>query len=90
MSDGILTRQEEERLRSFRDNLALENSSADSKTLATLDRASSDRIMMGARLAAISVQDGDQHLQELADAILRPAWTETKPTGSSSGPGRQP
>ena len=36
MSDGILTRQEEERLRTFRDNLALENSSADSKTLATL------------------------------------------------------
>ena len=32
MSDGILTRQEEERLRTFRDNLALEDSSADSKT----------------------------------------------------------
>ena len=28
MSDGILTRQEEERLRTFRDNLALENSSS--------------------------------------------------------------
>ena len=49
MSDGILTRQEEERLRTFRDSLALEDSSADSKTLATLDRASSDRIMMEAR-----------------------------------------
>ena len=60
MSDGILTRQEEERLGNFRDNLALENSSADSKTLATLNRASSDRIMMEARLAAISVHDGGQ------------------------------
>ena len=69
MSDGIITRQEEERLRTFRDNLALENSSADSKTLATLDRASSDRIMMEARLAAISVHDGDQHLQDLSAAI---------------------
>ena len=69
MSNGILTRQEEERLRTFRDNLALENSSADSKTLATLDRASSDRIMMEARLAAISVHDEDQHLQNLSAAI---------------------
>ena len=66
MSNGILTRQEEERLRTFRDNLALENSSADSKTLATLDRASSDRLIMEARLAAISVHDGDQHLQDLS------------------------
>ena len=53
MSDGILTRQEEERLRTFRDNLALEDSAADSKTLATLDRASSNRLIMEARLAAI-------------------------------------
>ena len=69
MSDGILTRDEEERLRTFRDSLALEDSAPDSKTLATLDSASSDRIMMEARMAAISVQDGDQHLHELADAI---------------------
>ena len=69
MSDGILTRQEEERLRTFRDNLALEDSTADSKTLATLDQASSDRLMMEARLAAISVYDGDQHLQDLSAAI---------------------
>ena len=69
MSDGILTRQEEERLGNFRDNLALENSSADSKTLVTLNRASSDQIMMEARLAAISVHDGGQHLQDLSLAI---------------------
>ena len=69
MSDGILTRQEEERLRTFRDSLALEDNAADSKTLAALDRASSDRIMMEARLAAISVHDGDQHLQDLSAAI---------------------
>ena len=62
MSDGILTRQKEERLRTFRDSLALEESTGDSKTLATLDQASSDRIMMEARLAAISTNAGDQHL----------------------------
>ena len=69
MSDGILTREEEERLRTFRDSLALEDSTADSKTLATLDRASSDRLIMEARLAAISVHDGDQHLHDLSAAI---------------------
>ena len=69
MSDGILTRQEEDRLRDFRDSLALEDSSTDSKTLATLDRASSDRLIMEARLAAISVQDGVLHLQDLSAAI---------------------
>ena len=72
MSDGILTREEEERLRAFRDSLTLDDSAGDSKTLDTLDRASSDRIMMEARLAAISVHDGDQHLQELSDAIRQP------------------
>ena len=73
MTDGILTRQEEERLRTFRDRLALRDSAADSKTLATLDRASSDRIMMEARLAAISVHDGDQHLQDLDELALSPS-----------------
>ena len=80
MSDGILTRQEEERLRTFRDSLALEDNSADSKTLATLDRASSERIMMEARLAAISVHDGGQHLQDLSLAISQAGleiWPET-------------
>ena len=69
MTDGILTRQEEERLRDFRHSLALEDSAADSKTMDTLDSASSDRIMMEARLAAISVHDGDAYLRDLADAI---------------------
>ena len=69
MSDGILTREEEERLRTFRDSLALEDSTGDPKTISALDRASSDRIMMEARLAAISVHDGDQHLQDLSAAI---------------------
>ena len=73
MSDGILTSQEEERISTFRDSLALRDSAADSKTLATLDRALSDRIMMEARLAAISVHDGDQHLQDLDELALSPS-----------------
>ena len=39
MSDGILTRDEEERLRAFRDRLALESGAADQGLLAELDRA---------------------------------------------------
>ena len=39
MSDGFLTRQDEERLQTFRDSLALEDSTGDSKTMATLDQA---------------------------------------------------
>ena len=69
MSDGIITRDEEERLRAFRDRLALENSAADQGALAELDRAGADRVVMEARLAAISVQDGEGHLQDLALSI---------------------
>ena len=69
MADGILTRDEEERLRAFRDRLALENSAADQGALSELDRAGADRVVMEARLAAISVRDGDCHLQDLALSI---------------------
>ena len=69
MADGIITRDEEERLRTFRDRLALENSAAGQGALAELDQAGADRVVMEARLAAISVRDGDGHLQDLALSI---------------------
>ena len=62
MTDGIITRDEEERLRAFRDRLALENSAADQGAMCELDRAGADRVMLEARLAAISVRDGDGYL----------------------------
>ena len=37
--------------------------------MSELDRAGADRVVMEARLAAISVQDGDGHLQDLALSI---------------------
>ena len=43
MTDGIISRQEGERLRAFRDQLALEDSAADPKALDNLDRASTER-----------------------------------------------
>ena len=69
MSDGIITRDQEERLRAFRDRLALENSAADQGALAKLGRAGADRVVMEDRLAAISGQDGDGYLQDLALTI---------------------
>ena len=81
MSDGIISRQEEERLRAFRDNLALEDQTADPKDLGALDRASTNRIMMEARLAAISPRDGDQHLQDLSLAIRQAGLAGVKAKG---------
>ena len=46
-----------------------ENSAAGQGALAELDQAGADRVVMEARLAAISVQDGDGHLQDLALSI---------------------
>ena len=43
MTDGIITRDEEERLRAFRDRLALESSSADRSELSELDRTGPGR-----------------------------------------------
>ena len=37
--------------------------------MSELDRAGADRVVMEARLAAISVQDGDSHLRDLALSI---------------------
>ena len=81
MSDGIISRQEEEQMRAFRDSLALEDTTADPKDLGALDRASTDRIMMEARLIAISPRDGDQHLQDLSLAIRQAGLAGVKAKG---------
>ena len=74
MIDGIITRDEEERLRTFRDRLAMESSAADQGVLAELDRAGAERVMLEARLAAISVRDGDGHLRDSHSPSGRQAW----------------
>ena len=79
-ADGIITRQEEENLLAFRDRLALREIAADPDSAALLDRAGRDRAIMEARLAALSVQDGDQHLRDLRDSIQEAGlpWEETE------------
>ena len=69
MADGIITQDEEARLREFRDQLALGSDTADSGAMAQLDRASQERLMLDARLAAIAVFDGGSHLESLTEAL---------------------
>lgn len=65
LADGILTQEEEFRLRAFRDRLALEADGA----LAQLDRAVRDRLVLDARLTALAVNDADTHLHELDQSL---------------------
>ena len=54
MADNVLTQQEETLLRQFRDRLALDPANIDRKAAAQLEKASTDRLMLDARLAAIA------------------------------------
>ena len=69
MADGILTQAEEAKLREFRDQLTLDSNNADPRATAQLNRASRDRLMLDARLAAIAVDDPDTHLRELSESL---------------------
>ena len=69
MADGIMTQQEESRLREFRDRLALADTSADRKAAAELERASTERLTLDARLATLAARDPDTHLNELAQSL---------------------
>ena len=69
MADGIITQEEETRLRQFRDQLALGSDTADSGGMAHPDRASQDRLTLDARLAAIAVFDGGAHLDSLTETL---------------------
>ena len=74
LADGILTQDEEDRLRDFRDQFALHDEWNDDSRAAAeqLDRASRDRLMLDARLAALATVGGDTHRNELA-AMLEEA-----------------
>ena len=69
MADGIITQNEETKLREFRDRLALADSSADEQAAAQLDKASRDRLTLDARLAAVAVDDPETHLNGLAQSL---------------------
>ena len=69
MADGIITQDEEAQLRKLRDQLALGSDTADPDAIEKLDRASRDRLMLDARLAAIAVFDGGAHLESLTETL---------------------
>ena len=69
MADGIITQEEEARLREFRDQLALGSNTADPDAMRHLGKASRDRLMLDARLAAIAVFDGAGHLNGLGESL---------------------
>ena len=79
LADGILTQEEEARLRDFRDRLAIDDDQnrAGRDAGEQLDRASRDRLMQDARLAAIDTAAGDRRLNELAATV---AESELSPT----------
>ena len=80
MADGIITQEEEARLREFRDQLALGSDTADSGAMTHLDRASQDRLMLDARLAAIAVFDGGAHLDGLTETLRRSSLSQDEQT----------
>lgn len=73
MSDRIITQAEEVRLRKLRDRLPLDSVAADPKAASQLSRAraSTDRLVLDARLAALAVDDAESHLNELSSAITQ-------------------
>ena len=67
LADGVLTRQEEARLRDYRDRLALGTATAAHKAADRLDRAVRDRVARDARKAALA--GDEQPLQALAATL---------------------
>ena len=72
LADGVLTQSEENRLRGFRDQLALAPS-AGTAVEARLDRAAAKRLRQEARAAALDNEDGERKLAALADSLKESA-----------------
>ena len=72
LADGVLTQSEENRLRGFRDQLALAPS-AGTAVEARLDRAAAKRLRQEARAAALDNEDGERKLAALADSLEQSA-----------------
>ena len=79
---------EEARLREFRDRLALDDGAADQKATTLLDRATTDRLTLDARLAAIAKYDpGHPHERDLR--IPPAVWPEPGPADGTPSTGRE-
>ena len=65
-TDGILTRSEEARLREFREQFAV---AVPEDAAAALELGARDRVMLDARLVAMSASGGEVALEELSDSV---------------------
>ena len=77
MQDGILTHEEEDQLRDFRDRMADQDLPSIITGSATLDRASADRTTAQARRAALATGDSRAALQELENTLRRARISNT-------------
>ena len=77
MQDGILTHEEEDQLRDFRDRMAYQDLPSIITGSATLDRASADRITAQAQRAALATGDSGAALQELENTLRRARISNT-------------
>ena len=69
MADAILTQAEETLLREFRDQLALSPNTVDTQAAAQLGQATTDRLILDARFAALAFDNAGTHLHDLSTAI---------------------
>ena len=77
-ADGIITQQEEETLRAFRDRLALQAHTAGPKALGARDEAIMSRFQRHAQGAATDTNPNDDRLDELEHAIQSIPASEQK------------
>lgn len=79
LADGILTQDEEARLRDFRNQFAIDGQDrVGQDAAAQLHRAARDRMMLDARLAALATTGGGQHLDELATTVAESELSATE------------
>ena len=79
LADGILTQDEEVRLRDFREQFAIDEQNQAGQTgVAELDRAARDRLMLDARLAALATIDGEDHLHDLAAMLEESEFSQAE------------
>ena len=67
LADGIVTQEEEARLREFRDRFTVDDQRGDGT--AVLVRAARDRVMLDARLAALATSKPHDHLNGVSNAL---------------------
>ena len=76
ISDGILTRDEEDGLRDFRDRMSVTDDPAAVDASEDLQRGAEDRLVLAARMAALSTEEGDKHLNAISDSLRESELTD--------------